>query len=41
MITLQSYDKMKVLDWKYDVLFAKIRCCFLFDLLVLAFSFNL
>ena len=41
MITLQSYDKMKVFARKCDVLFAKIRYCFLFDLLVLAFSFNL
>ena len=41
MITLQSYDKMKVLDWKCDVLFAKIRCCFLFDCLMFVFCFNL
>ena len=41
MITLQSYDKMKVLTRKYDVLFAKIRSCFLFDLFAFVFCFNL
>ena len=41
MITLQSYGKMKVLARGNDVLFAKIRCYFLFDLFMLVFCFNL